>query len=144
MLSMQVKTYVEVHDLPTDKLKGLGALGKFITETYKVCFNILNCQTIESLELLWNDTLSGHLDKVAEQYLVTSEMKQRLNLEKVKLKATIEEENYLNCRKVLTGCSGEYKYIFGQSNNYYGRSWQIDAFCISMNLTLDFQGSSLY
>ena len=150
---MQVKTYVEVHDHPTDKLKGLGALAEFITETYKVFFKrayvgsliiILNCQTIESLELLWNDTLSGHLDKVAERYLVTSEMKQRLNLEKVKLKATIEEENYLNCRKFLTGCSGEYKCIFGQSNNYYGRRWQIDAFCISMNLTLDFQGSSLY
>ena len=125
MLSMQVKTYVEVHDHPTDKLKGLGALAKFITETYKVFFKradvgsliiSLNCQTIESLELLWNDSLSGHLDKVAEWYLVTSEMKQRLNLETVNLKTTIEEENYLNCRKVLTGCSGEYKCIFGQSN----------------------------
>ncbi|XP_074624513.1 uncharacterized protein LOC141882463 [Acropora palmata] len=116
MLSMQVKTYVEVHDHPTDKLKGLGALAKFITETYKVFFKradvgsliiILNCQTIESLEILWNDSLSGHLDKVAERYLVTSEMKQRLNLETVNLKTTIEEENYLNCRKALTGSSGE-------------------------------------
>ncbi|XP_015754287.1 PREDICTED: uncharacterized protein LOC107333936 isoform X2 [Acropora digitifera] len=116
MLSMQVKTFVEVHDHPTDKLKGLGALAKFITETYKVFFKradvgsliiILNCQTFESLELLWNDSLSGHLDKVAERYLVTSEMKQRLNLETVNLKTTIAEENYLNCRKILTGCSGE-------------------------------------
>ena len=153
MLSMQVKTYVEVLDHPTDELKGVGALAKFITDTYKVFVKradvgsliiILNCKKIESLELLWNDTLSGHLDKVAERYLVTSEMKQSLNLETVKLKATIEEKNYLNCRKVLTGCSGEYKCIFGQSNSYYGRSWQIDACCISMNLTLDFQGSSLY
>ncbi|XP_044179055.1 uncharacterized protein LOC114951997 isoform X2 [Acropora millepora] len=125
MLSVQVETYVEVHDHPTDKLKGLGALAKFITETYKVFIKhadvgsliiILNCQTIESLELLWNDSLSGHLDKVAERYLVTSEMKKRLNLETVNLKTTIEEENYLNCRKALTGCSGEYKCIFGQSN----------------------------
>ncbi|XP_015766538.1 PREDICTED: uncharacterized protein LOC107345350 [Acropora digitifera] len=116
MLSVQVKTYVEVLDHPTDELKGVGALAKFITDTYKVFFKrpevgsliiILNCQKIESLELLWNDTLSGHLDKVAERYLVTSEMKQRLNLETVNLKTTIEEENYLNCRKVLTGCSGE-------------------------------------
>ena len=125
MLSVQVETYVEVYDHPTDKLKGLGALAKFITETYKVFIKhadvgsliiILNCQTIESLELLWNDSLSGHLDKVAERYLVTSEMKKRLNLETVNLKTTIEEENYLNCRKALTGCSGEYKCIFGQFN----------------------------
>ncbi|XP_067020801.1 uncharacterized protein [Acropora muricata] len=115
MLSMQVKTYVEVHDHPTDKLKGLGALATFITDTYKVFFKradvgsliiILYCQTIESLELLWNDSLSGHLDQVAERYLVTSEMKKRLNQETVKLKTTIKKENYLNCRKMLTGCSG--------------------------------------
>ena len=125
MLSMQVKTYVEVHEHPTDKLKGLGALAKFITETYRVFFKradvgsliiILNCHTIESLEHLWNDSLSGHLDKVAERYLVTNEMKKRLNLETINLKTTIKEENYLNCRKILMDCSGEYKYIFGQSN----------------------------
>ena len=39
MLSMQVKTYVEVHDHPTDKLKGLGALVKFITE--RCSFSVL-------------------------------------------------------------------------------------------------------
>ena len=64
---------------------------------------------MDSLELLWNDSLSGHLDKVAERYLVTDEMKKRLNLETINLKTTIEEENYLKCRKVLTDCSGEYK-----------------------------------
>ena len=124
MLSMLVKTYVEVCDHPTDKLKGVGALTTFITENYKVFFKravvgsliiILNCQTIGSLEHLWNDFLSGHLDKVAERYLVTDEMKNRLNLETIKLKTTIEEENYLNCRKVLMDCSGEYecKCLFG-------------------------------
>ena len=59
---------------------------------------------------------------MAERYLVTSEMKQRLNLETVNLKTTIEEENYLNCRKALTGSSGEYKCIFGQSNIMRGAS----------------------
>lgn len=32
-----------------------------------------------------------HLDKVAEQYLVTDEMKEKLNLETISLKTTIEE-----------------------------------------------------
>ncbi|XP_015768952.1 PREDICTED: ankyrin-3-like isoform X3 [Acropora digitifera] len=116
ILSVQVKTYVEVHHHSTDRLKEVGALNKFITENYRLLFKyavvgslviVLNCQRIESLEHLWNDFLSGHLDKVAERYLVTDEMKRRLNLETINLKTTIEEENYLNCRKVLMDCSGE-------------------------------------
>ena len=125
ILSEQVKTHLEVHDHSTDKLKEVGALNKFITENYRLLFKyadvgslviVLNCQRIESLEHLWNDSLSGHLDKVAERYLVTDEMKERLNLETINLKATIEEKNYLNCRKALMDCSGEYKCLFGQSN----------------------------
>ena len=118
MLSVQVKTYLEVHDHSKDKLKGVRALTKFITKTYGLLFKdaavgsliiVLNCQEIESLEHLWSDYLSGHLDKVAERYLVTDEMKNRLNLETINLKTTIEMENYLNCRKILMDCSGEYK-----------------------------------
>ena len=79
---------------------------------------ILNYQTIDSLQHLWSDYLSCHLDKAAERYLVTNEMKKRLNLETINLKITIKEENYLNCRKILMDCSGEYKCksLFGQSN----------------------------
>ena len=125
ILSVQVKTYVEVHDHSTDKLKEVGALNKFITENYRLLFKyavvgslviVLNCQRIESLEHLWNDFLSGHLDKVAERYLVTDEMKERLNLDTINLKTTVEEENYLTCRKALVDCSGEYKCPFGRSN----------------------------
>ena len=70
---------------------------------------IFKCQSLKSLELLWIDYLCGHLDKMAEQYLVTEEVKAKLNLETIRVKTTIEEENYLNCRKVLVECSGEYK-----------------------------------
>ena len=125
MLSGQVKSYLEVHDHSKDKPKGVRALAKFITKNYGLLIKdiavgslviVLNCQRIESLEHLWNDFLSGHLDKVAERYLVTDEMKKRLNLETIHLKTTIEEQNYLNCRKVLLDCSGEYKCLFRQSN----------------------------
>ena len=51
---------------------------------------------------------------MAEQYLVTDEMKEKLDLETISLKKTIEEETYLNCRNVFMErsvvlCSGEYK-----------------------------------
>ncbi|XP_015772601.1 PREDICTED: ankyrin-1-like isoform X2 [Acropora digitifera] len=116
MLSVQVKTYLEVHDHSKDKMKGVRALTKFITKTYGLLIKdiaagsliiVFSCQRIESLEHLWHDYLCGHLDKVAERYLVTNEMKKRLNLETITLKTTIEKENYLNCRKVLMDCSGE-------------------------------------
>ena len=70
---------------------------------------IFKCQSLKSLELLWSDYLSGHLNKMAERYLVTDEVKEKLNLETIRVKTTIEEENYWNCRKVLTECSGKYK-----------------------------------
>ena len=127
MFSGLVETYVEVRDHPTDKVKGLKALAEFTAKIYKAYVKhadvgsliiILNCQTIESLEHLWSDYLSCHLDKVAERYLVTGEMKKRLNLETINLKTTIKEENYLNCRKILMDCPGQYKCkcLFGQSN----------------------------
>ena len=67
---------------------------------------IVECPTLRSLEHLWNDYLSGHLNKVAERYLVTDEMKTKLGLETINLKATIDEENYLACRKFLTKIPG--------------------------------------
>ena len=73
----------------------------------------LRCPTLESLEHLWSDYCSGDLDKLAERYLVTDDMKKRLKLETSYLKITIDEKNYLNCKKAFIGlpdtCSGEYK-----------------------------------
>ena len=83
---------------------------------------LFKCQSLKSLELLWSDYLSGHLDKMAEWYLVTDEVKEKLNLETIRVKTTIEEENYLNCRKVLLECSGEYREnlsLFEQVKKYY-------------------------
>ena len=73
----------------------------------------LRCPSLESLEHLWSDYHSGDLDKLAERYLVTDDMKKKLKLETSYLKTTIHEENYLNCKKAFMGlpdiCSGEYK-----------------------------------
>ena len=71
----------------------------------------LDCKTLSGLDQLWNDYLSGHLSKVAKGYFVTDQMKTKLNLRTIK-KTTIEEENYLKCKKILMECSGEYKSLF--------------------------------
>ena len=105
-----------------DDLEGLKSLTGHLIEAYGVhvvsvrkgsIVIILECPTLESLEHLWRDYRSGHLDKVAERYLVTDEMRKKLNLETIWLKTTIDEENYLNCKKALmelpNTCSGESK-----------------------------------
>ena len=122
VLTQIVQTYDEYNDYSRDDVKGLKSFTDNLIGTYRVLFVtvckgsiviILKCPTLQSLEHLWSDHLSGHLAKVAERYLVTDEMKRNLNLETTCLRTTIDEENYLNCKKALmelpSTCSGEYK-----------------------------------
>ena len=106
------------------KVPGMSAFLEFLEALYNtslVALNlsslviILDCKTLRGLEKLWYDFLCGHLNKVAERYLATGEIKEKLRTAKLKtakLKTTIEEENYLKCKKVLMLCPGEYKCLF--------------------------------
>ena len=106
----------------TVKLPRVGAFLEYLERTYDMSFLTLNlgsliisldCKTLKGLDKLWNDYLSGHLNKVAKKYLVTGEMMKNLSLKTINLKTTLDEDNYLNCRKILAESSGEYKYFFG-------------------------------
>ena len=59
------------------------------------------CPSLGSLESLWSDYQSGHLNDVAGRYLVTDEIKKKLNLESIVLETIVEEENYLICKEIL-------------------------------------------
>ena len=122
MLTKIVEAYDKNNDHSSDDMESLKSFTDKLIDTYEVlvvavCKGsivvILKCPTLERLEQLWSDYLSGHLDKVAERYLITDKMKKKLNQETICLKTTIYEENYLNCKKVLlklpSTCSGEYK-----------------------------------
>ena len=67
----------------------------------------VQCPTLESLESLWNGYCSGYLNEVVESFLVTDELKRKLGLDKIRLKTTIEQENYLICKKAFMENSGE-------------------------------------
>ena len=121
MLTPQAKTFMKSRNYSKVKVTGVGAFLEFLEKAYnvsRVAVNegsliiSLNCKTLRGLDQLWIDHLSGHLNKVAEWYLVTDEMKKKLNLRIINLKTTIEEENYLNCRKFLMEYSGEYQCLF--------------------------------
>ena len=76
-------------------------------------FISLECPTLDSLEHLWSDYLTGHLHMLTERYLVTDEVREKIRLVGNILKTTIEEQNYLNCKKTLVELrstySGEFK-----------------------------------
>ena len=113
------------HHYSNVKLKGVGAFLEYLELTYNVScvtFNLgsliisLDCKTLKGLDKLWNDHLSCHLNKEANKHVVT-EVIENLNLWTFNLKTTIDEKNYLNCRKMLMESSGEYKYFFSVCDN---------------------------
>ena len=67
----------------------------------------VQCPSLESLESLWNGYCSGCLNDIVERFLVTDELKRKLRIDNVRLKTTIEEENYLVCKKAFMENSGE-------------------------------------
>lgn len=109
-LTQAVHNCVRFNSCSKDNIcQGLRDFIDFLREAYSLSLAtvceasvviILGCHTLEGLELLWRDCRSGHLGKVAERYLVTEEIKRKLNLT-IRLKTVIEEENYSNCRKAL-------------------------------------------
>ncbi|KAJ7326030.1 hypothetical protein OS493_028753 [Desmophyllum pertusum] len=61
----------------------------------------VTCSSLQILEGLWEDYCSDHLNKVAEQKLVTAQVLEKLHLREVKLKTTIAKEEYQKCKKVF-------------------------------------------
>ena len=96
---------------------GVSALIEHIQDAYNLALRSVGvgsleitfrCPSLESLESLWSDYQSGHLNDIAERYLVTDDIKKKLNLENIRLETIIEEENYLICKRVLIEKSCEF------------------------------------
>ncbi len=83
-----------------------GVLDLTVIEAAKGSLRILvECRTMEILERLWKDYSSGHLNAVAEERLLTDDIKKRFEVESVKLETTILEEDYLACKLFLMDVS---------------------------------------
>lgn len=61
----------------------------------------VRCRTLAILEYLWGDYRSGNLNAVAEECLITEEVKDELDMETIQLTTTILEEDYLACKSSL-------------------------------------------
>ena len=107
------RRHQDLSSLPFDS--SVDRLTKYIEKAYEVAVMMvktgsliitLQCPTLKSLESLWNGYCSGFLNDVVESFLVTDELKRKLGLDNVSLKTTIEEENYLICKKSFMESSG--------------------------------------
>lgn len=84
---------------------GLGLIIKQVEEGSLII--TVGCETQEVLERLWHDYSSGHLNSIAEERLVTDDIRSRFNVESVELKTTILVKDYLLCKLFLTSQSGK-------------------------------------
>jgi len=61
----------------------------------------VKCDSLQILERLWEDYLSGHLGEVVQRCFVTEKILTALTLAELKLQTTISEEEYKACKKYL-------------------------------------------
>lgn len=115
-----ITLYVESHDDLISE-KGWDDFLNYMRKTHGVlietlalgCLEItVQCPTLNSLESLWSDYCSGHLNDVAERLLVTDKMLMELEVETIKLKTVVTEEDYLACKKSLLETSCEYAEVY--------------------------------
>ena len=66
------------------------------------------CTSLEILDALWYDYCTGHLNDMAQKYLVTKDVLKEFNLTKLKLTTTIQLEECMTARKFFLEGSGEH------------------------------------
>jgi len=64
-------------------------------------FIAVKCSSVDILDDLWKDYKSGHLNEVAEEILITTQVLEKLCLAELKFKTIINEEHYKKCREFL-------------------------------------------
>ena len=117
MLRQQLEMYFKYNKrTKLSTASGLSDFIKHVENTYNFTLSSVGvgslvvkvqCPDLQILERLWNDYCSGVLNEAAERFLVTDEIKREINVEIVRLKTIIEEDNYLICKKALTEKTGE-------------------------------------
>ena len=149
ILTQVVEKYVKYNEFSRDNLnEDLKSFTDHIANAYGVhlvtvgkgsVIITLDCPSLESLEHLWNDYRSGHLDNLAERYLVTDEVKEKLNLETICLRTTIARKNFLNCKVALMEFPRTY------SGEYKKNVWEVKlCTCRSSSLVLQFKKCTMY
>ena len=73
------------------------------------------CSSLKVLDALWYDYCTGHLNDMAQKYLVTKDVLKEFDLTELKLTTTIQWEEYIAARKFFLQGSGEHIQSVSQS-----------------------------
>ena len=76
---------------------------------------IVLCSSLKVLDALWYDYCTGHLNDMAQKYLVTKDVFKEFDLTELKLTTTIQGEEYIAARKFFQQGSGEHIQSVSQS-----------------------------
>ena len=76
----------------------------------------VECTSVQILDDLWEDYLTGHLNEMAQKFLVTEEILKELGLIAVTLTTTILREEYKACREYLLKHPGGYGNLHFHTN----------------------------
>ena len=101
----------------TTKPEELNGFLRYLTDVRKVLFlgaqsgslilTVL-CRSLEILDALWYDCCIGHLNDMAQKYLVTKDILKEFDLTELKLTTIILMEEYIVARKFFLQSSGEH------------------------------------
>ena len=69
----------------------------------------VQCNSLQIVDGLWEDYCAGHLQEVAQRYLVTKDILKELDVDALQLTVTINEEEYRACRKRLLRPEGRHQ-----------------------------------
>ena len=61
----------------------------------------VECSSLAIIEELWEDYRTGHLNEMAQKFLVTEEILEEFGLAELKLTTTINEEEYRACLELF-------------------------------------------
>lgn len=62
---------------------------------------MVECSSLQVLDELWEDYITGHLSEMVQKCLVTQEILDEFALAEVKITTTINEEEYRACRELF-------------------------------------------
>ena len=83
-------------------IKCMCKYGRTLDEIYSgsIVFRF-NCPNIYALDDLWESYKSGDLEKLIKETFVTKELKDKYNVDDIKLKVTLSWEEFKKCKKDL-------------------------------------------
>ena len=83
--------------------------GLLVADAHLGCLIVtVRCSSLQILDELWEDYRTGHLNEMAQKYLVTKEILKKFGLIELKLTTTIVEEEYRACRQYFLQWPGLY------------------------------------